>query len=437
MKKHVTVIVMAFALFWAPHVQAQEAQASDPDHPETGRGSIARVLPQRDPFAWQAAVERHTGNETERALGEAFLQLVFNPATSSPDGLQAWLNANAENIDTNTLVFVSAFYGERLMEIGEYERALSVFEQISTAVPQAAGNFENAIGILESFGNASSTRSAGAGGTTVETTLDAATLHNIPVEINGRTVQMIADTGAEFTLLPRSTADALGLTMDGETQTVGTSTVEALEAQFTIIPEIRIGEMRFTDIATTIVPDEALQFSAADTENLTEDYTITGVLGLPVFVAAGRVAWLDNGTRLAFGTSAPVVPEGGRIYWHRQGLGLEVDFGNGPVPVFFDSGARVSQTSTRGLLEIGIDPESLDSRTIITGGGGGFAEEDVLVLPAITFGLPGTEFVLEDANVYPANGDPRLDDGGYAGSDILKSVDVFAVDFESMRYRTE
>lgn len=401
----------------------------------TGRGSIARILPQRDPFVWSEAVERHTGRASERALGEAFLHLVFEPAAASPDALQAWLSAYAEGLDPDTLVFTSAMYGERLMEIGEYQRARDVFQQLSDAIPQAAPNFANAIGLLDQFGEAGPTRSIGASGTSVATTQDAATLLSIPVEIDGQRVMMIADTGAEFSVMSQSTAHRLGIEFDDRSeQTVGTSTNEALTASFTIIPEIRIGDMVFQDVAATIMPDSALQFSAADSDNLDEDYEISGVLGLPVMVAAGRIAWLENGQRIAFGTAAPEVTDGGAIYWHRQGLGLGVDFGDGNTPVFFDSGARVSQGSLRSLYELAMDPDTLERRTITTGGGGGFAEEEVWVLPELVFGLPGARFTLEDANIYPSEGNPALADGGYAGSDILRSVDVFAVDFRNMAY---
>lgn len=439
MRKNLLLAAAALGMALSSPAMAQTAGEDEAalNDPVTGRGSIARILSQRDPFAWHDAIERHTGRARERSLGEAMLALVTEPAGESTAALQEWLSANASELDAGTLIFLSAMYGERLMETGEYQRALSVFRQVSTAIPEAAPNFENGIGILEQFGEAGPTRSTGASGATVPATQDNATLLNIPVTINGHTIPMIADTGAEYSLISHSTAQMLGLESIESSSTIGTSTNEALEAGFTVVPEIRIGGMEFENVAFTIIPDEALQFSAADSDNLDEEYEITGVLGLPVFVAAGRIAWLDNGQQIALGSDAPAVSEGGQIYWHREGLGLEVDFGDGPVPVFFDSGARVSQTSIRGLIEVGVDSETLENRTVTTGGGGGFAEENVLVLPSITFGLSGYDFVLEDASVYPSEGNPELADGGYAGSDILKRVGLFAIDFETMRYRAE
>lgn len=405
----------------------------------TGAGGLASILSQRDPFAWQARLDAHTGPESERGLGEAMLALVSEPVPGNRNRLERWLEAHAASLDPQTHLFIASMFGERLLEQGDYSGAASVFRGLVEAYPPAAGNFANVLGILDTLGDAPATDRTGAPGVIVQTTRDAASLLNIPVSINGETIPMIFDTGAEYTVIARSVADRLGIGGGNDGMTVGSSTRVEVSAAFAVIPELAIGGMVFTDVAVIIVPDAALSFAAEDSPSIDEDYTITGVLGLPVMVAAGRIEWRDGGREIALGTAAPPLApaDGAPVYWHRQGVGLAVDFGNGPVPVFFDSGARVSQTSHRGLLEIGVDPESLEERVVQTGGAGGIVDETVRALEAITFGLPGRDFTLVDANVYPSDGTVALADGGYLGVDALKGVNSFTLDFNTMRYAVE
>ena len=113
-------------------------------------------------------------------------------------------------------------------------------------------------------------------------------------------------------------------------------------------------------------------------------HQIDGILGLPVMVAFGRVAWVDAGRSLALGEAAPKArPSSPRVYWHDEGLGVPVSTPREILGAHLDTGANATDWREEGLPLL--DPGTIAAATdeiAHVGGAGGVVEVKQKQLPS-------------------------------------------------------
>jgi hypothetical protein len=241
------------------------------------------------------------------------------------------------------------------------------------------------------------------------------------VEVGGVSIPWIVDTGAEISVLTKTNADRIGVRYLKGRVTVGTST-EDVHGEVGVIDLMKIGEAYVENVPVLVLPDEQLTIGDAP--------TIPGILGLQVFNAFRRMAWLDEGRTLALGEAAPaVVAPTYRIYWHDEGLGVPVATKLGIMGAHLDTGANRTDLRPPGLALL--TPEqraSATSKTVHTGGAGGVIVRQEQHLANLTVSLGGVPAVLKTVAV-----DSRSQDGaGRIGMDLVGQFASLVLDFEHM-----
>lgn len=273
-------------------------------------------------------------------------------------------------------------------------------------------------------------RVTGASGATVPITRDIAKQMRVDVRLeDGPSVPVLVDTGAEISVIMDRYARAAGLRfLEGEVQ-VGTVT-EDVTGRLAVADRVQIGDMIIRNVVFLVLPDAMLTFSDGD-------YTADGILGLQVFAATGRMGWSKGGAQLSLGESAPAIDATHpRLYWHADGLGLEVWRGEQPASAFFDSGA--SRTIFRpGLLAHLDDQERArlvrSSRTRSGVGGEETIETQTLDVLALTVG--GSELTYRTLTIDPADEELPAADIVAIGNDLVARADRLSLDFRTMRYQ--
>lgn len=249
---------------------------------------------------------------------------------------------------------------------------------------------------------------------------------SVPVTVNGVTLPWFADTGAEVTVLSSSAANKLHPRLLGRTINVGTSTA-GTQGELAVVDLLRIGGATVENVPVLILPDANLGASAGE--------AIPAILGLPVLVAFGRVAWLDNGTILALGGKAPPVTDAShRIYWHDDGVGIPLRTAAGVMGAHFDSGANLTSLgqSFLGLLSAE-ELADVEEREVHTAGAGGTIVQHEKQLASVGLDVGGASVELNHVGLDAGS----RSDAGRAGMDLVFPTSLFVLDFVHMAMRAE
>ena len=245
------------------------------------------------------------------------------------------------------------------------------------------------------------------------------------VTVNGVASPWFMDTGAEISVLPQSEAERLGVRFVGRSVSVGTATAD-VTGRVGVIERLQLGGAVVENVPVLVLPDARLTVPGATSG---QAFTIPGILGLPVFVAFGRMAWIDDGRRLALGADAP--RPGGEtapIYWHERGVGVPLRGSQAVAGAHLDTGANATNLFTGGRFLLSrAELATLGQRTVRRAGSGGTVDERRDELATWTVRLGATPVTLSGVTI---SDDP--DRIASVGSDALRQLRTFVLDFETM-----
>ncbi len=392
-----------------------------------------------NPVALKRLLKGPAADQLEHALSAAFLKSRSHPAATAPQSLEQWTRANP-GAPAQAKAFAYKQLGDRYMAATQYEKAANAFRQAQVFANDPSDSDLNDQAVLaELAASVPTIKRTGAEGASVPLTRDMANLRRASITISGVASPMIIDTGAEISVVAQSVAEKSGMQfLDGEVS-VGTTT-DNVAGRLAVSNAVSIGGMTFENVLFLVLSDEQLTFANGE-------YFVDGIIGLPLFTAAGRIGWQDNAARLLLGTAAH--PETGTntpataplywpLYWHDGGLALEVTYGQAAYPAFFDSGAsRSSGTLLFKSLLSTQDQTTLVAQTGTRTGVGGTTEATTYILPMGVFGIGGHAITVTDFRVAGETLDEAGGDIGIIGSDILARARFFMVDFTAMTYRMD
>ncbi|NIR52653.1 hypothetical protein GWO43_29030 [candidate division KSB1 bacterium] len=252
---------------------------------------------------------------------------------------------------------------------------------------------------------------------------------HIDVTINSHQRDYAYDTGANYSILMKSEAEALDLQIIEAGIDVGTATGKRVKGDVGVAESLSIGNMTFEHVVFLVFPDEALTFPGG--------FQLHGVIGFPVLEAMGELQF-QNGI-----LSIPKDPPIREI----QNLALEnltplIEFtyeGN-PLIGRLDSGAGRSvfyEPFFRRFYSDKVSPSQVD--TIKAGGVGGIVEHPIYWLDTITIGMADTTVMIDSIYVHTkVMGNPSQNHlYGNIGLDVLNKFDTYILNFEDMAFIVE
>lgn len=254
-------------------------------------------------------------------------------------------------------------------------------------------------------------------------TLDA--IGRLPVEIEGTNRRFALDTGANLSVIMRSEAEELGLTIRPTGVEVATSTTRKVLADVAVAGQLRIGRVHYRNVVFLVFPDELLTFDGGK--------RIPGLVGFPVVEAMQEVRFRRDGVieiphhpqtrrwrNLALDNLDPLV----RVRYRKDDLVCRLDTGAGHTTFYEPFYERYRERI-----------ESFGKHTTVkVGGVGGLQEMPAFRLRKIGLTLAGAGGTLRDVDVYTRPIRPPHENYLYCnlGLDVLQSFRAYVINFRDM-----
>jgi predicted aspartyl protease len=362
--------------------------------PAGGAADLQRLYAARDFFHLRSALDslRRPLTDDQRFYRAAVLA-AFNHPEASDSVIDALMSRTPAPARAAALLYMRM---QNQLQRYHYRPALQSADELLDryATAAKAGDVKDArnlVHLLKAIADVGPQEIVRHGSSHIELELDKGLGHCVPVDIGGRSRCYILDSGANFSVLIRSEAERLGLTIRRAGMRVKGSTGADVSADVAVAPVLRIGNLEFRDVVFLVFPDSAFTFG---------DLQIRGILGYQVVAGMGRVTYvgheaLDVPGGIPHMTRQNLAQDGRslltEVVVHGRTLLCQLD--NGADRTVFFSGyyamARRYVQSTGSL------------RKTRDGGAGGVRESQAWRLPKLEIGLAGRTITLTGVDVYP------------------------------------
>jgi len=324
------------------------------------------------------------------------------------------------------------------LRLYEYENALQALEEILAAPAAEVDSTTRAdargtLPLFEALAGIAPQQVEVQGETVVQMDRDMANLRRVDVRIGGVVRQYVLDTGAELSVVTRSEAEALGLTIREAGFEVTSSTGGKVLADVAVADEVLLGNVLYTNVVFMVFDDEALTWPQIG-------YNIPGILGFPLVEAVGEVRF-RRGDVLEIPASAGMYDTANLVL---EGLAprvlTRIQSGNGTfaadsVLCALDTGAKSTSLLApfyrrykAGVEEIGRPEE------VAIGGAGGVSIQDGFVMPSLTLTIGTHSASIDSVRVHTQTTfeSPESQIGCNIGQDVIGQFDETVLNFRSM-----
>lgn len=250
----------------------------------------------------------------------------------------------------------------------------------------------------------------------------------VPVQVGDSTGRgYVMDTGANFSAMMRSEAEALRLRIRKTDLALGTSTGSEVTADLAVAAVVRIGNVELEHVVFLVVPDAMLTFGP--------DFRIPGIIGFPVIDALGEVQYVGSGVLRVPGDVPAREPQNLALDYLTPLI--EIEAAGRPAMCDFDTGANRTSLHLPFYRRYRpwVEAEG-QADTIRTAGAGGERRIPAFVIPDLRVALGDTATTLHDVAVYTESvastgehpRDCRL------GLDALAGFAGYLLNFRSMTF---
>jgi predicted aspartyl protease len=252
---------------------------------------------------------------------------------------------------------------------------------------------------------------------------------SVPVEANNQRVELGLDTGANVSLLAKSTAERLGVKMLDQSVSLGSITSIKLQPKLGFLPAMKLGGATIHNAIFVVLDDQALTFP--------DGFMLKGVIGFPVITGLGTVSFKSDGTVSAARRSARAGKP--KMCLDAKNILFQGEYENKKLTFMLDTGAERSVLYVPFLQDFTAEVKDKYGLTNERFTGVGGTEE----VPA---------YIVKDFKVSFSGKDARLpeirlltkaltDNGkfyyGNVGQDLIKRFRRMTLDFVSMNITFE
>jgi hypothetical protein len=235
----------------------------------------------------------------------------------------------------------------------------------------------------------------------------------------------VIDSDASFSVVSRSTAERLGLRILPDALTILTTARPDQPMQLAIADRLVFGDAELAGVVFAVLPDSAVRFGPS--------YRMEAVVGLPVLVALGRIAY-DRDDRLEYGRGAPAPAMEPNLVLSGLDPFVLVPSGDAKLRLAVDTAADKTSLNASVWTAAAVRTGDTRQQTITWRGAGGSVTDRARVLGEWRFVLGSSAIVLKNVAVQSR---AEHDRHGALGLDALKGVRRWVLDFDAMCFWLE
>lgn len=410
MNKPGSALLAALLLAGAAHAEPSPAQAAFDARDITALETLSRGAA--------------TPGDRQLALGAALALRHKDQAA-----IEALLPLGRTDADADTRAKSFLALADIYLRQGRFADTAAVLEQAKalSSAPLDAPTLQT-LDFAETAGAERPMRVARAASGSLDVTRDLAGLIRVPVQIGEGTQDVVIDSGAGFSTIAESAAKRLGLRVLQRATSVGSASKDSLPTRIGIAARLRFGKAELTDVVFIVMPDEALTFADGR-------YKIDAILGLPVFVALGRIEVANEAGKesLYYGPKADAGGEPDMLLAGLQPLAL-VTAGSeaAPLRLLIDTGAKTSELNAKAIRDFpSLATAAVAHEADFQSAGGRKIDDKAMEIPELRLSIAGRAVTLKDVDLFST---AAVDRHGAIGQDVLKQGGRFVLDFDAMRF---
>jgi hypothetical protein len=241
--------------------------------------------------------------------------------------------------------------------------------------------------------------------------------------VGGHAEPWVIDTGANFSVVTRSLAERLHLSLSNGTTPVYGLGGRVSQCHVAVIPLLRLGPAEVRNVAALVFEDKDLYLAPIK-------FQIEALVGYPVLAALGRITFYGDGR---FEVSPSTMESGGaRLFMENFTPLVAVGIGKDVRLFRFDTGAVTSDFTVCYWREHRHDFRGQKPGKLLMAGAGGTRAIRIYTAPDVVLTFGGTPLTLKDASVF-TTGDKEYF-YGRLGQDAFKPVSSYTLDFGAMRF---
>jgi predicted aspartyl protease len=247
--------------------------------------------------------------------------------------------------------------------------------------------------------------------------------------VNGVRGLWLLDTGANQSVVSRTFAQRLGVTLLQGVASVGSGlTGRKSSLRAAVLPTMQVGGAALTNVVLVVLDDENLRIGSGP-----DAYQIEAVLGYPILKALGTVTFTRD--EFLAGEAAEANGRGVRMYMRGLTPAIECDVEGRSLLFTLDTGASSTDLSVRYYELFRAQADSWKTQSVETAGAGGSLKHDVYIQPRLVMKSGMNTVTLNDVSISPVHMNAGIDVlFGNLGQDFLDGFETFSLNFSTMTF---
>lgn len=245
------------------------------------------------------------------------------------------------------------------------------------------------------------------------------------IEANGALLEMGVDTGANYSLIPVSTANKLGVKIFDQKIDLGTVNSAIAKVRLGVLPEMKIGNALIRNAVFLIMDDRELTFP--------DGFFLTGVIGFPVLSALNEITLREDGA--VFIPKQPTSTGRSNLCLNGSDMLFQAIYNGNLLTFRLDTGAAHSDLYLSFFERFEKEVKaSAETRTETITGAGGSEKLSAYILKTLRLTVVGRTIDVPQVRLFTKVFGAK-DRGLYGniGRDAIEKLKQITINFQSMR----
>jgi predicted aspartyl protease len=246
-------------------------------------------------------------------------------------------------------------------------------------------------------------------------------LSTLATKIGNTTTDFVFDTGANFSVIQRSVAVNLGMTIIPAQFDVDAATGLKVKSDLAVAEKLQLGEITVTQVVFLVFDDKDLSFP-------TIDYEIKGIIGFPVIRALQEIQLTKDTLYIP---KKPTDYHLNNLAYDEYMPLISVKYKNDKLRFNFDTGAQTTSLYSKFYKKYQNEIEENYNKTdLSTGGAGGQVALTGYILKDVKLAVGKAEATLKSTRLFPEKIGVTDNLHGNLGQDFIGQFNTMIISFK-------